>query len=145
MKVSHTGVWKVIKRHHLPRRINQPLGKRDGVKYRRWGRGVRNALWHLDCKTSEFRIWSVQVSILVVIDAYSRVMPWPSGPAWEMLPLIGSVVLDECAACYGRPQDLLSDNTSIFTAQAVEDWLGKPLLHSAPYYPQTNGKAEASI
>ncbi len=145
VKVSHTGVWKVIKRSHLPRRINHPRGKRDGVKYRRWGRGVRNALWHLDCKTGEGWILGIRVSMLVVIDAHSRYALAVRARLGDATADWVCQVLDECAARYGRPQDLLSDNASIFTAQVVEDWLGKPLLHSAPYYPQTNGKAEAFI
>ena len=145
IKVSHTTVWKLLRQRRLTRRINHPVGKRAGVRYRRWGRTRPNELWHLDCKVSERWIPGVRVTLLIVIDAYSRYglltrVRWgDANAAWIV------EMLEACAAQYGRPEALLTDNGSIFIAQRVEDWLGKPLLHSAPYYPQTNGKAEAFI
>jgi transposase InsO family protein len=80
-----------------------------------------------------------------VLDAYSRYALAAQARLGDANATWVRQVLDQCAARYGRPDDILTDNASIFIAQVVEDWFGKPFLHSAPYYPQTNGKAEAFI
>lgn len=144
VKVSHTSIWKVLRQRGLSR-INHPKGKRDGVNYRRWGRSRPNALWHLDCKVSEGWLFGQRVTILIVLDAYSRYALAAQACVGDANAQWVKQILDQCAARYGRPDDILTDNASIFTAQVVEEWFGKPFLHSAPYYPQTNGKAEAFI
>jgi len=144
VKVSHTSIWKVLRQRGLVR-INHPKGKQDGVNYHRWGRSRPNALWHLDCKVSERWIFGQRVTILIVLDAYSRYALATQARLGDANATWVRQVLDQCAARYGRPDDILTDNASIFIAQVVEDWFGKPFLHSAPYYPQTNGKAEAFI
>jgi hypothetical protein len=144
VKVSHTSIWKILRQRGLIR-INHPKGKRDGVNYHRWGRGRPNALWHLDCKVSEGWIFGQRVTILIMLDAYSRYALAAQARVGDANAHWVRQVLEQCAARYGRPDDILTDNGSIFIAQVVEDWFGKPFLHSAPYYPQTNGKAEAFI
>ncbi len=144
VKVSHTSVWKVLRSRGLVR-INHPKGKRDGVNYQRWGRSRSNALWHLDCKVSEGWILGQRVTILIVLDAYSRYALAAQARLGDANAKWVRQILEQCVARYGRPDDILTDNASIFIAQVVKDWFGKPFLHSAPYYPQTNGKAEAFI
>lgn len=144
VQVSHTTVWKLLRRQNLIK-INHPSGKRDGVKYKRWGRSRPNALWHLDCKVSERWILGQRVTILIVLDAHSRYALTAQAYWGDATADWVRHVLDQCAQQYGRPDDILTDNASIFIAQVVEDWFGKPFLHSAAYYPQTNGKAEAFI
>jgi transposase InsO family protein len=144
VKVSHTSVWKVLGQRGLIR-INHPKGKRDGVNYHRWGRSRPNALWHLDCKVSEGWIFGQRVTILIVLDAHSRYALAAQARLGDANAKWVRQILDQCATRYGRPDDILTDNASIFIAQVVEDWFGQPFLHSAPYYPQTNGKAEAFI
>ena len=82
---------------------------------------------------------------MIVLDAYSRYALAAQARLGDANADWVRHILEQCAARYGRPDDILTDNASIFTAQVVEEWLGKPFLHSAPYYPQTNGKAEAFI
>ena len=144
VQVSHTTIWKVLRRQGLIK-INHPVGRRDGVKYQRWGRRQPNALWHLDCKLSERWIVGQRVTILIVLNAYSRYALTAQARLGDATGHWVRQVLDQCANRYGRPDDILTDNASVFIAQVVEEWFGKPFLHSAPYYPQTNGKAEAFI
>ena len=144
VKVSHTSIWQVLRQRGLVS-INHPKGKRDGVNYQRWGRSQPNALWHLDCKVSEGWIFGQRVTILIVLDAYSRYALAAQARLGDANAPWVRQVLEQCAARYGRPEDILTDNGSVFIAQVVEDWFGQPFLHSAPYYPQTNGKAEAFI
>jgi len=159
VKVSHTTVWRIIRRHHLPRRVNHPRGKRDGIAYRRYQRTSRNSLWHVDYKTTTLLIPGVAVSILVVIDDATRyalaVRVHLGRPDSEWV--IG--VLLECFQRYGRPKHILTDNDPVFIGH--RDWrqprCGQPLsrfeqaiaptvlLTTSAYYPQCNGKAEAFI
>jgi transposase InsO family protein len=159
VEVSHTTVWRIICRHHLPRRINHPQGKKDGIAYRRYQRDTRNSLWHVDYKTSPLLILGTEVSILVVIDDATRYclaaeahLGW-ANTDWAV------EVLNSCFQRYGRPKQLLTDNDRIFVGganrppadgtpprcrfrQAIAP---TPLLTTSPYYPQCNGKAEALI
>lgn len=70
--VSHTSVWRVICRHHLPRRVNHPRGKCDGIAYHHYQRRTRNSLWHIDFKTTDELIPGVSVAMMVVIDDATR-------------------------------------------------------------------------
>jgi transposase InsO family protein len=144
VQVSHTTIWKLLRRQDLIK-INHPVGQRDGVNYQRWGRSQPNALWQLDCKVSERWLFGQRVTILIVLDAHSRYALTAQARLGDATADWVRQVLEQCATRYGRPDDILTDNASVFTAERVEAWLGKPLLHSAPYYPQTNGKAEAFI
>lgn len=144
VKVSPTTIWKQLRRRGLVR-VNHPVGKRDGVNYRRWGRSHANALWHLDCKVSDRWLFGQRVTILIVLDAHSRYALAVQARLGDADASWVKQVLEQCVAQYGRPDDILTDNASVFTADLVETWFGKPFLHSARYYPQTNGKAEAFI
>lgn len=159
MSISHTTVWRVICRHHLPRRVNHPRGKKDGIVYQRYQRGTRNSLWHLDYKTTPLLLPGTQVSILVIIDDSTRYCLAAKAYVGHATTDWAVEVLQECFQCYGRPKQLLTDNDRIFVGGANrppadgtlpycrfrQAIVPTELLTTAPYYPQCNGKAEALI
>ena len=80
---------------------------------------------------------------LVLVDAFSR---WPEV---AFMPEVTSpAVIEFLQAVFGRegiPQELLSDNGSVFTSQQFQDYCtvqGIKLIHSSPYSPQTCGQVE---
>lgn len=159
VKVSHTTVWRTFKRYHIRTRTYHPKGKSDGIDYRRYQRSRPNSLWHIDFKVSQKLLLGREVNIMVVVDDSSRYCL-----GWKVIvgrPCLTHVVdvLAECFERYGRPRTIMTDNAGVFVGTLMihkdktrksgfEEFLCERKIKwvtSAPYYPQTNGKAEAFI
>jgi transposase InsO family protein len=157
-EISHMAVYRLFRRYHVPVRTYHPVGKRDGIRYRRQQVRAPNWTWHVDFAGPLVDSDGVKRSMLVVVDSYSRML------------LALDVVEDQTAATaervlaglferYGTPRVLITDNGAAFAppqqgydhrfarflcAHGVESAHGVEHRRTKPYYPQTNGKAEAS-
>ena len=85
-------------------------------------------------------------SYLVLTDAFSK---WPE--VFEMKSTTTSKVLDLLRfifACYGLPQQLVSDNGPQFTSAEFKEFCGRNGIQHvrvAPYHPASNGAAERLV
>ncbi|MEM6644615.1 MAG: DDE-type integrase/transposase/recombinase [Bacteroidota bacterium] len=152
-QVSHTAIYRLFRRYHLPVRTYHPVGKRDGIRYRRQRVKAPNWTWHVDFAGPLTDAQGQAQSVLIVIDSYSRML------------LACDVVDDQSSATvearlhalferYGKPRVLITDNARCFVpvkAQSAHRFArfmaeaGVEHRLTKPYYPQTNGKAEAMV
>jgi len=152
-RVSHQTVYRVFRRYHVAVRCYHPVGKRDGIRYRRQRTRAPNWTWHIDFAGP----WTDQdgrkQSLVVVIDSYSRMLLALEVVEGQRAESV-EAVLEALFARYGTPQVLITDNGRAFAPslpnQGHRLWRflaqhGVEHRRARPYYPQTNGKAEAVI
>lgn len=152
-QVSHTTVYRLLRRYHCRIRTYHPVGKRDGIRYRRQRVRAPNWTWHVDFAGPLTDPDGVRRSLIVVVDSYSRML------------LALDVVEDQTAATaervlarlferYGTPRVLVTDNGRAFAppregyGHRFARFLGAHGVEhrrTKPYYPQTNGRAEAVV
>ena len=151
--MSHTGVWKVLKRHKVPCKRYHPVGKRAGIAYRRYQRKHPNSLWHIDTKACTRLLLGLKVTLLLVEDDMSRYCVGAFLRLGDANSQWVAECLSTCIARYGRPRQILSDNAAeLKAAMRALGFSKEPEIIGqdehitcAPYYPQTNGKVEALI
>lgn len=151
--ISHTSCNKVFREYHLPLKTYHPKGKSDGLKYQRYRRRAANELWHLDFKGPLTLENGQKVSLLIILDDFSRfcldICIMTSATAEATIDALRTAF-----ARYGKPKEILTDNATPFTPvwqnavgqlDAFLDHEG--VLHRliSAYYPESNGKAEAFI
>ncbi len=152
--ISGQGVYNLFKRYRVPTRTYHPQGKRVGIAYMRVQATCPNATWHLDFAGPFTNQDGQKVWVLVVVDAYSRLLLTLT----VVNSLETSVVqahLTDLFAQYGKPDRLVTDNAPTFRSVWKNDrhcfstWLEQEhgIVHQriAPYYPESNGKAEAMV
>jgi transposase InsO family protein len=152
-ETSHTSVYRLLRRYHAAVRTYHPVGRRDGIRYRKQRVRAPNWTWHIDFAGPLTGPDGANRSLLLVVDSYSRML------------LALEVVDDQKAATaervlaglferYGTPRVLISDNGRAFApAQTGQQHRFERFLaghgvehrRTKPYYPQTNGKAEAMV
>ncbi len=152
-QISHMSVYRVFRRYSVPTRTYHPVGRCDGILYRKQRVRAPNWTWHVDFAGPWTDQDGIERSLVVVIDSYSRyllaleVVEQQSAEAVEAL-------LTALFARYGTPKVLITDNGRAF-APSKPEWqhrFGRFLAEhgvehrrTRPYYPQTNGKVEALI
>ena len=153
--LSHKSVRKIldcqpgvtIKVYHL-------RAKSDGIAYRRWGRSLPNALWHIDFKGPIRLENGHEAHIVVLLDACSRYCTACVAQEGEFDTDRTKKVCQQAFEQFGLCDEMISDNARIFTSTYVDvttrfsSWLeeqGVRHLRITPYYPEGNGKAEAFI
>ncbi len=152
-EMSHTTVYRLLRRYHCRIRTYHPVGRRDGIRYRRQRVRAPNWTWHVDFAGPLVDPDGVKRSLVVVVDSYSRML------------LALDVVPDQTAATaervlaglferYGAPRVVVTDNGPAFAPpqEGYEHRFARFLeahgvehRRTKPYYPQTNGKAEAMV
>jgi transposase InsO family protein len=152
-QLSHMSIYRIFKRYHVPVRTYHPVGRRDGIRYRKQCIRGPNWVWHIDFAGSWEDSQGKEQSILVVIDAYSRMLLALEVTQYQSSEAVESV-LERLFERYGKPKRIITDNGRAF-APSKPQWGHRfpRFLHqrgiehrrSAPFYPQTNGKAEAMI
>lgn len=152
-EVSHTTIYRLFRRYHVPVRTYHPVGRRDGIRYKRQHVKAPNWTWHVDFAGPIEDANGQKKSVLVVIDSYSR---------WLLaLEIVDDqraetveAVLHSLFEQYGKPRVLVTDNARCFApveAQHDHRFAQFMATHGVehrltkPYYPQTNGKAEAMV
>jgi len=150
--LSHTSVYRIFRRYHLPVRTYHPKAIRPGIDYQRWERKQANDLWHVDFK-GPIELGPVKLYLFVIEDDYSRfVLEVQVSRDCTADTAIAGV--QRAIQRYGVPRQLMSDNGRAFTAvweevdhrfdQALRPY-GIEHLLIPPYYPEENGKVEAFI
>jgi len=151
--ISHTSCNKLFREYHLPIKTYHPKGKSDGLKRCRYRRRSANELWHLDFKGPLTLLNGQKVSLLIIIDDFSRFCLSrcivTSATAEATI-----AALRTAFARYGKPKEILTDNGTAFTS-VWQNSVGQLDAFLAPegvlhrlisaYYPESNGKAEAFI
>jgi transposase InsO family protein len=151
-KVSHTSVGRIFVRYHLPTRDYHPRAKCDGILKKRYEKQRPNQQWHIDFAETHLAD-GTRVVIIVLVDDYSRyclrcqVVP-------DMTAETAIQTVEAAWQEFGVPDEIVSDNGRAFTSvyedtpttfgevlrrKGVRHWL------ITPYYPESNGKAEAFI
>lgn len=152
-RVSHTTIYRLFRRYHVPVHTYHPVGKCDGIRYRRQRVRAPNWTWHVDFAGPWTDADGRKHSLVVVLDSYSRMLlalEIVDGQRAEAV----EAVLEGLFAQYGAPKVLITDNGRAFAPSLPEQGhrFGRFLAHygvehrrARPYYPQTNGKVEAVI
>jgi len=150
--MSHQTVHRLFKKYHIQTKTYHPKGKSNGIRYRRYRKRAPHLLWHIDL-TGPFSIADQKVYLLVVIDDYSRfALTVEIMDSQETSKVTG--VLEHLFSQYGSPKEILTDNGTTFTSVWAtgshpfdEFCLSHGVTHqlTPPYYPESNGKAEAFI
>ena len=152
-QISHTSVYRLFRRHGVATRTYHPVGRRDGIRYRRQRVRAPNWTWHVDFAGPSEDSDGVTRSLVVVVDSHSRMLlalDVVTGQTSEAVEGVLARLFEQ----HGPPRVLVSDNGRAFApAKPGQDHrfgrflAGHGVEHrrSKPYYPQTNGKAEAMV
>ncbi len=152
-KVSHTTIYRLFRRYHVPVRTYHPVGKRAGIGYRRQRTRAPNWTWHVDFAGPWIDQDGCKNSLVVVIDSYSRMLLALEVVKGQRAEIV-EAVLEGLFAQHGAPRVLITDNGRAFApslpGQGHRFWdflarHGVEHRRTRPYYPQTNGKVEAAI
>jgi transposase len=73
-RIGHTSVYRVLSRYHVPVRTYHPVGRSAGIQYRKQRVLAPNRIWHIDFAGPWSDTDGVPYSILIVIDAFSRML-----------------------------------------------------------------------
>jgi transposase InsO family protein len=151
-KVSHRTVGRIFVRYHLPTRTYHSVARCDGIPKKRYEKKLPNQQWHIDFAETTL-VDGTRVVVIVLLDDYSRyclrchIVP-------DMTAETAIQTVQSAWQEFGVPTEIVSDNGRAFTS-GYEDSLtpfGKALcaqgIHHrliTPYYPESNGKAEAFV
>ncbi len=151
--ISGQGVYNLFKRYRVKTRTYHPAGKRVGIAYKRVQVTRPNETWHLDFAGPFTNEKGQKVWVLVVVDAYSRLLL-----TLKVVNSLATPVVQEHLTAlftqYGKPERLVTDNATTFRSvwendrHCFSEWLAEHgIVHQpiAPYYPESNGKAEAMV
>lgn len=150
--ISHMSVYRLFRRYHVRTRTYHPEGRSDGILYRCQQVKTANWTWHTDFAGPREDSGGVTRSLLTVIDSCSRMLPH-LGAVPDQKSETAENILTELFGIYGTPRVIVTDRGRAF-APSVESWVhrfpdflsehGIEHRRTKPYYPQTNGKAEAA-
>jgi transposase InsO family protein len=151
--LSHMSVYRLLRRYHARIGVYHPVGRRHGIRYGPQTVRAPNWAWHVDFAGPLVDPDGVSRSLLVVIDSFSRMLL-----ALDVVPDQTAATAERVFAAlfarYGCPRVLISDNGRAFAPplpgqdhrfQRFLSAHGVEHRRSRPYYPQTNGKAEAMV
>ncbi len=152
--ISGQGVYNLFKRYRVATRTYHPVGKRTGIAYKRLKVTRANETWHADFAGPFLNEQHQKVWVFLVVDAYSRLLL-----TLKVVTSLETQVVQEhltdLFAQYGKPDRLVTDNAATFRSVWKNDrhrfsqWLENDhgIVHQriAPYYPESNGKAEAAV
>lgn len=151
--ISGQGVYNLFKRYRLYTRTYHPVGRRNGIAYRRGEAKAINDLWHLDFAGPFVTQDGQQCWVLLGVEAYSRmVLTLTVVTSLEVQPVCE--ILRDLFAEHGTPTMIVTDNGRTFTSvwedgeHQFTDFLARhQIAHHRipPYYPEANGKAEAAV
>ena len=120
-QISHTTVYRLLRRYGVRTRTYHPVGRRDGIRYRRQRVRAPNWTWHVDFAGPWEDAAGVTRSLVIVVDSYSRyllALDVVSGQTSEAV----EGVLARLIKPHGAPRVLVSDNGRAFApAQAGQD------------------------
>ena len=151
--ISHMTVYRIFKRYRVRTRTYHPEGRSDGIRYKRQVTKTANRTWHIDFAGPWEDSNGVSRSLLLVIDSYSRMLLYLGVVPDQKTETVKSILTDLFER-YGAPCIIITDNGRAFAPaiEGQEHRFPKFLSENGvehrltrPYYPQTNGKAEAAV
>ena len=151
--ISHMSVYRLFRRYHVRTRTYHPKGRCDGIRYGCQQVKSANWTWHTDFAGPWEDRGGVTRSLLIAVDSYSRMLLYLGVVPDQKSETVESILKD-IFGIYGTPRIIVTDNGRAF-APSVEGWAhrfpdflseqGVEHRRTKPYYPQTNGKAEAAV
>ena len=114
--VTRSTVYRVLVRNQL---IEPRSRRRRRQDYKRWERPVAMQLWQLDVTASAFLADGREVKIVTGIDDHSRYCVIAKAVLRATARLVCQAFLDAMAV-YGVPEEVLSDNGTVFTGRFIK-------------------------
>jgi transposase InsO family protein len=148
--VTRSTVYRVLVRNRLIDPMPRRRRRRD---YRRWERPVAMELWQVDVTASAFLANGREVKIVTGIDDHSRYCVMATAVPRAIARPVCQAFLDAMAV-YGVPQEVLSDNGTVFTGRFIKPRPAEVLFEricrengitqrlTRPASPTTTGKIE---
>lgn len=151
-KFSHMFVHRLFDKHHIPVKPHRPCAPRDGINYKSYQKRAGNQQWHIDFK-GPLHIGPLSFWIFVCIDDATRFC-LSARVITSCNTKTVTDLLDSLFKQYGKPERICSDNGRAFSSvwengnHAFKAFLDHhQVVHDliTPFYPESNGKAEALI
>jgi transposase InsO family protein len=148
--VTRSTVYRVLVRNGL---IEPKSRKRRRQDYKRWERPVAMQLWQLDVTASAFLADGREVKIVTGIDDHSRYCVIAKAVMRATARPVCQAFL-EAMSVYGVPEEVLSDNGTVFTGRFIKPRPAAVLFEricrengitqrlTRPASPTTTGKIE---
>ena len=148
--VTRSTVYRVLVRNGL---IEPKSRKRRRQDFKRWERPVAMQLWQLDVTASAFLADGREVKIVTGIDDHSRYCVITRAVMRATARPVCQAFLDAMAV-YGVPEEVLSDNGTVFTGRFIKPRPAEVLFEricrengitqrlTRPASPTTTGKIE---
>jgi transposase InsO family protein len=148
--VTRSTVYRVLVRNGL---IEPKSRRRRRQDYKRWERPVAMQLWQLDVTASAFLADGREVKIVTGIDDHSRYCVIARAGLRATARPVCQAFLDAMAV-YGVPEEVLSDNGTVFTGRFIKPRPAEVLFEricrengitqrlTRPASPTTTGKIE---
>src|SRR5215475_1120862 len=148
--VTRSTVYRVLVRNGPIEPRSRRRRRRD---YKRWERPVAMELWQVDVTASAFLADSREVKIVTGIDDHSRYCVLATAVMRATARSVCQAFLDAMAT-YGVPEEVLSDNGTVFTGRFIKPRPAVVLLEriclengitqrlTRPASPTTTGKIE---
>jgi transposase InsO family protein len=114
--VTRSTVYRVLVRNGL---IEPKSRKRRRQDYKRWERPVAMELWQLDVTASAFLADGREVKIVTGVDDHSRYCVIAKAVMRATARPVCQAFLDAMAV-YGVPEEVLSDNGTVFTGRFIK-------------------------
>ena len=148
--VTRSTVYRVLVRNGL---VEPKSRKRRRQDFKRWERPVAMQLWQLDVTASAFLAGGREVKIVTGIDDHSRYCVIAKAVMRATARPVCQAFLDAMAV-YGVPEEVLSDNGTVFTGRFIKPRPAEVLFEricrengitqrlTRPASPTTTGKIE---
>jgi transposase InsO family protein len=148
--VTRSTVYRVLVRNGL---IEPKSRRRRRQDYKRWERPVAMQLWQLDVTASAFLADGREVKIVTGIDDHSRYCVIARAVMRATARPVCQAFID-AMAIYGVPEEVLSDNGTVFTGRFIKPRPAEVLFEricrengitqrlTRPASPTTTGKVE---
>jgi transposase InsO family protein len=114
--VTRSTVYRVLVRNGL---IEPKSRRRRRQDYTRWERGMAMELWQLDVTASAFLASGREVKIVTGVDDHSRYCVIAKAVLRATARPVCQAFLDAMAV-YGVPEEVLSDNGTVFTGRFIK-------------------------
>jgi transposase InsO family protein len=114
--VTRSTVYRVLVRNGL---IEPKSRRRRRQDYTRWERGTAMELWQLDVTASAFLAGGREVKIITGVDDHSRYCVIAKAVMRATARPVCQAFLDAMAV-YGVPEEVLSDNGTVFTGRFIK-------------------------
>jgi len=148
--ITRSTVYRVLVRNGL---VEPKSRRRRRQDYKRWERAVAMQLWQLDVTASAFLASGREVKIVTGIDDHSRYCVIAKAVMRATARPVCQAFVDAMAV-YGVPEEVLSDNGTVFTGRFIKPRPAEVLFEricrengitqrlAKPASPTTTGKIE---